>query len=506
MTAPSRARPGPLRPPIPWERVGAPARAEPASEAPSDLDGPSGAPQSGGRRHGLSGASVAGTVLIGASLILYTFDPLNVPRGSSVVGIPVVLVLTPLILVLVERVRRTPRSFDLPGILLLSWGLHLVAAYFRFDNPVDASEYHETGKTLAESFRRFDFFVDTGREVPGTGSMRYLTGLVHVVTLSNFFTTFLIFVSLSFVGKYWFYRAFEIAFPSGDRKRYALLVFLWPTFVFWPSSLGKEACMITALALASLGTAKLLQRQKGGLICFVVGTVSATMIRPHVALILVIALLAAAMLRRTDGDPVVRLVAKAVMIVVVVVGGAVLSSFTADFLDLENLGVSEVGDALNSTVAMTNQGGSSFNAIQATNPVVYPLSFVTVVFRPFPGEAGTNLDGLLASAAGLFLLALTVLSARRILNGLKLLRSEPYLAYAFTSVIVFVFVFSVIGNFGILDRQRTQVLPFYFVLLAAPKVLAKARRGAGGRRAGPAAEVARHEPGLPPVRMLGPAR
>jgi hypothetical protein len=46
---------------------------------------------------------------------------------------------------------------------------------------------------------------------------------------------------------------------------------------------------------------------------------------------------------------------------------------------------------------------------------------------------------------------------------------------AFVAVysLLFVFGFSTISNFGILARERTQVLPFFLVLLAIPA----ARRG-----------------------------
>ena len=44
----------------------------------------------------------------------------------------------------------------------------------------------------------------------------------------------------------------------------------------------------------------------------------------------------------------------------------------------------------------------------------------------------------------------------------------PYVAYATTYTIMFVIAFSSIGNFGILTRQRTQVLPMLLVLLVLP--------------------------------------
>jgi hypothetical protein len=44
----------------------------------------------------------------------------------------------------------------------------------------------------------------------------------------------------------------------------------------------------------------------------------------------------------------------------------------------------------------------------------------------------------------------------------------PYVAYCLAFVVMFVFAFSSIGNFGIMTRQRTQVFPFLLVFLAIP--------------------------------------
>ena len=44
----------------------------------------------------------------------------------------------------------------------------------------------------------------------------------------------------------------------------------------------------------------------------------------------------------------------------------------------------------------------------------------------------------------------------------------PYVVFALAYTAMFVLAFSAIGNFGLLTRQRTQVLPFVLVLLAMP--------------------------------------
>ena len=45
---------------------------------------------------------------------------------------------------------------------------------------------------------------------------------------------------------------------------------------------------------------------------------------------------------------------------------------------------------------------------------------------------------------------------------------RPYLVFVATFTVVFITAFSFIGNFGILTRQRTQLLPLVFVFLAMP--------------------------------------
>jgi hypothetical protein len=485
VTASGPAR-GPLRPPIPWDTIRpGPASTDTSNEAPP-------APSRG--LLFTSGASILAFAILCATYALYLLDPLENDDTTSI-GVPVTLLMLPCVLVIAMRAHRRESTFDLGGLLLLGFSARLAAAYFRFDSAVDAREYNVEGRRLAESFRRLDFSADVGREIPGTGTVRWLTGVVHVATDSTFFATFLLFVFVSFLGAFFFYRAFETGFPEGDRKRYALLVLLWPTLVYWPASLGKEACLVSAIGLASWGAARLLQHGRGGLVMLALGTFGAAMVRPHVAMIIVIALIAALLLRRSDADPVARLTAKVLALTVILIAGALLSSATAEFLKLENLGVSEIDQALDTTIEMTAQGGSAFEAPTVSNPLMYPVAAVTVLFRPFPGEAGLGVDGLLASATSLALLGLTIVCHRRVLHAIARVRRDPYIVYALSFVAIFVFVFSVVGNFGILDRQRTQMLPLYFVVLAAPLPVI-ARRQPPTPRVRPA----------PPLRLPEPAR
>jgi hypothetical protein len=376
---------------------------------------------------------------------------------------------------LFARVSRNERQFDLGGVLAVGLLLRLAASYYRFDHAVDANVYHRFGTTLADSFRELNFGADTGAAVPGTGTVRYISGLVHVLSNSDKFGAFLIFAWVAFLGCYLLYRAFVTALPDGDRYRYARLLFLWPSLVLWPSSIGKEAVMLFALGLAALGAARLFTRRSAGLTLVLLGIVLAYLVRPHVAMILLVALVVALVIGRGHTRPTGALtpasIVKVAAVLLLLVTASVVASRTADYLDIDSLHPSSSQQAFEETRQRTGQGRSQFTPADAASPLGYPEAAITILYRPFPFETD-RLDQLLTSIEALGLALLTVTSWRRLISVPGRLRLEPYLAFSLAFVLVFFFVFSVISNFGILARERTMVLPLTFVLLAVSAVAA----------------------------------
>jgi hypothetical protein len=409
-----------------------------------------------------------GVAVVGAVMVVVGYAvaaALGRPTAPAVVMVPGLLALMyPLIRITDARFGK---GFDLLGIIYVGLVARFAATYYRFDNASDAFVYHNVGRSLAREFRQLNFGVDTGRDIPGTGSVRYLSGLVSIFTGTSMFAEFLVFTCIAFLGLLMFYVAFATALPNGDRRRYAYLVFLWPSLVVWPSSIGKESTILFGLGLAALGTARLYTHRRGGFVLLLLGLTAVLLVRPHVALLLFIGVGTGYLFVRSTRGSVVLSGTKMIAIAVLVIGGSVLVSQTADFLNLENLGTEEVEAAQARTQEQTRQGGGSFDPITADNPVRYPVALVSVLIRPLPFEARTA-EAYATSAEGLLLVALVAVSWKRIVRLPRLLFSEPYVAFALTCVLVFGFAFSAIGNFGILARQRAQVLPFLFVLLALP--------------------------------------
>jgi len=415
--------------------------------------------------------AVAGIVFvfdIGLCIWLWTNNSRVWPVGVGLVVMPLLLLLTTPLFV---WAARSETSFDLAGLFATGLLLRFGASFYRFGNGADASVYHAVGTHLAEDFRHFDFGVNTGSSIPGTGGMRYIAGLVEVVANGNEFATFLVFSWLGFFGCVLLYRAFVTALPYADHRRYAVLIMLWPTLLFWPSSIGKDCWMLFTLGIGALGAARVLVRRPGGYSLLVIGLLAGSLVRPHVSLLELVAFAIAFLVGRQPdrgGAVTPSSVGKVAGLVVLLVLGGVLAERFGSLVGSQDL--TDVNAVLQINESRTDLGGSSFSPADPTNPLGYLEAGVTVLYRPFPTEGGGGLEQTAAAVEAFFLLCLTVASWRRLATIPRRLRTEPYVTFAVCYVLMFVFGFGTIANFGILARQRTQVMPFVFVLLCVSAV------------------------------------
>jgi hypothetical protein len=353
-------------------------------------------------------------------------------------------------------------------------------AFGLYGGSSDASLYHRSGALLAPLFRH-GIYHDIGK-ISGTHFVEILTGHVYALTGPTRLGGFMVFSWLSFLGCYLFYRAFRTAYPDGDGHRYALLVFFFPTLLFWPSSIGKEAFMVLVLGAAALGAAQLFAGRFRGLVWLALGLWGAAVVRPHMALIVGAGLVVAAPLAMLRGGAHGHRrrgrLGSAMLVVALLLAGSTLIGVAENFFGLESLNTQTAQELFDETTRQSGESGSTFTSFSPNNPVGFVLSGVTVLFRPFPFEV-RNAQAMLTSLEGLALLALGVLSLRRLARlPLELFR-RPYVAFAVVYTFAFIYAFSSIVNFGILARQRSQLLPVLFVVLCIPRTGAVERTGSG---------------------------
>jgi hypothetical protein len=391
------------------------------------------------------------------------------------------LLLVPLLVfVTVPALRRqAAREREARLFRLLTWALvlKLAGALLRFyvafglyGGQADAAAYHEWGVDISANFRSFVF--ETGLEnLHSTRFIRLFTGMVYTVVGPTKLGGFLIFSWLGFLGLFLLYRAFTLAVPGGQARSYARMLFFFPSMLFWPSSVGKEAWMILAIGVTSFGIARILADDIGrGLVPLVAGAWMVAVVRPHVAAMLGVGAVAAYLVK--PADPRHREIApvvKGVLLVAIGLGSLLLVQRTDAFL--RETGVREEGltDTLERTTFRTQQGGSEFDPSVLASPARIPIAFATVLFRPVVLEA-ENFQAVLAALEGTALFLLCAWRWTWIVTAVRDVRRRAYVAMAVAYIGVFVFGFSSIANFGILARQRVQVLPFLFVLLAIPPV------------------------------------
>ena len=385
-----------------------------------------------------------------------------------------ILIALILLVVTVPLARHAARIEGWPGlssllmagvVLRLAGGIaRYVVAYGLYGGVADANTYTTVAQHNYHAFRHLHVFT------PNTsvfhGLVPWLATTIYALAGPTELGSFFVFAWFNFLGCYLFYRAFRIAFPQGDGRRYAFLVILLPSLLYWPSSLGKEGWMMLALGLASYGLARVVAGRFGGYVLLFAGLGAMLLVRPHLALIFLPAALLAVVLRRAAPGR-SRPLARVIGVVVVVLASLVVVGKVQSYFGIKNLDVQSVTKELNTTRAQTAEGNSAFKPADAQTPLGYPEAAVTVLFRPFPWE-GRSATVLVSSFEGLLLLGLAVVSWRRVRRLPYFLVRNPYVLFCFVYCALFILAFANFSNFGILARERVQMLPMVLVFLALP--------------------------------------
>ena len=143
-----------------------------------------------------------------------------------------------------------------------------------------------------------------------------------------------------------------------------------------------------------------------------------------------------------------------------------------EFLRLDDLNVDTAETAFDEVSRRTSQGGSEFSVGSTFSPAGFGVGLVTVLLRPFAWEA-SGAQGLMSSAEMTILSGVLAVAAFRRARGIWRQRTSRLLRLCAGYTIAFATAFASVGNFGILARQRSLLLPFVMAAVAC------ARRPAG---------------------------
>ena len=405
---------------------------------------------------------------------------------DAVVGGVTLLVI---LLVGLPLTKRFAKAIDSPDMAIILFGalvtkmafavIRYIFIYTVYDGEGDAKGYDQAGWQFAQIVRKGDLVpkVDTIENLEdATRRLTKITGYVYAIIGHSQYAAFFIFAVAAFVGLVLIGRGVQIALPEVITKRLYVALLFFPSLLFWPASIGKDAVMVLLLGMSVLGAGLLLapKARPIGIVPFGLGLASMLMIRPHVGLMSVMAIAVAvglSVIARAEShrnSSRARFI-RALLLIVMVVGSIVAAGSVTRLFDEKAGEATSMQGAFNETLRLTQVGNSKFQPVEVSSPVALPAAVVSVFFRPFPWEV-RNVNTLIAGLEGVALLVALVVSQRRLRSIGRLAFRRPIVIFALVYIGMFTVAFSNIGNFGILARQRTQALPLIVLLVALPLV------------------------------------
>ncbi len=400
----------------------------------------------------------------------------GIPPSQPVVALFVALVLFLVGRVIIRRVADAERDPWLGKALTVCLLLHLAAAPGQiwvvdhlYHGVGDFNGYVHQADVLAPGFRHLDFSIAQAhlKRIVSDGSLSIFAGVVFAIIGANELGGFFVFAFLSFVGIVYFYRAFLMTFGGAGKRRYGYLLFFLPTLIFWTSDVSKEALMTFLLGMAAYGSARVLTNRSGGYTLILVATVGGAFIRPN-ELVLALGGFVVAMLIRPV-PPGSRFEGPRRTAGLVFLGAlfAVATVVTLKFLPANH------GSLSLTTIAKDNGigSGAGFNSsLQGYSPSIaaYPKDVYWVLFDPLPFNAHSG-SQYLAAAENTVILGVVLSSWRRLRILPRAMLARPYVALCLAFSVTFLYFFAALSNLGLIDRERTVMLPYLLVVLALPR-------------------------------------
>jgi hypothetical protein len=390
-------------------------------------------------------------------------------QGAEEAGTAVVAMLAFAAVAVLGRIIARPVDQGwLPKLIILGFLAKLVGSYARYYaitviyRSGDAITYHKAGLELVKVWRSLSIPSGASPRGAGTQFVEVVTGLIYVPYVPTVIGGFLIFATIAFLGQILFYVAFRRAFPEARLKLYAVAMLFFPSMVFWPASIGKETLMTLFLGVFAIGVVDLTQRRfmRGVLLTAVSGALVLG-VRSHMAVLAVGAAALGIVLAKAGVES--GRISKVVIFLLLIGGGAFLLTRASDILGF-SLTTEDIQEFADSVTEQTSQGGGQVNANPATNPLEVPGAVVRVLFRPLLTEV-SSFEQMLSALEGTGLLLISLWKAPAIYRNRRLIRRSPYLSFCVVYTLAFVIAWSAVANYGILARQRVQVLPFYLAIL-----------------------------------------
>ncbi|GEM_PF-4491159 len=297
---------------------------------------------------------------------------------------------------------------------------------------------------------------------PNTEHLIQQTGLIYYLMGNPSLEGISIIASfLSCIGSYLFLKSYRLRFPEANIRLFGMLIFLYPSVIFWTSLNLKESWVFFYLALATYGASLMFSKftVKSVLLCLT-GIYLGFPTRPHIFLFFISAF-SVLVFYLKRGSFAFRLFYKSLLMAIVfyaisLAWAGLKSSYIGDRDVIEYLAIVKLGGSLSASSGIEVK---PLESVSDLHNIFY--NAMAVLFRPFIFEARNSM-GLMSGIEGLFIIWCSIKSV--IDRSYKRLRNKFYV-FALAYVLLFTVGFSFqVGNLGTMVRMRVLVLPFLFMI------------------------------------------
>ncbi|HEX6376790.1 MAG TPA: hypothetical protein VFZ91_13850 [Allosphingosinicella sp.] len=282
----------------------------------------------------------------------------------------------------------------------------------------------------------------------------------------SFLDYFLLFQAMGFWGLLFVLRTFDdIHDELGQpRFKYIYLLLFLPGLHFWTSAIGKDAPLFLAVAMCTWAVFRLQSRY----LIFLAGLTIALAIRPHIALIALIALAMTLLLERNT-----RLLTRIALLTVAVAGiGTVAGLVQNSFYGLNLSNADSVSEFIETKSSVSEESGGDITIVGAS----FPVKLVSLLFRPFFVDA-TGVLGYIASLENVVLLVVILTLLWRFGTSLAVARRALFARFCFFFFISLTTLLAMVNyNVGLGLRQKMMMMPTLLVFFTAVLAVRAARR------------------------------
>ncbi len=287
----------------------------------------------------------------------------------------------------------------------------------------------------------------------GTSFIGFLTWPFSNALSLSFYATMLIFSYIGYLAVLVFYiiatENIQTQKLSNGFTTIELLLLL-PNLHFWSSSIGKGSIILFGLALFSFGLSRFNRRISH----LAIGAFLVYMVRPHILLAIVISVVLGLFL---TSSKTIKPIFKWLIILVSLGAFYYLSDSVLQFTDTDSLDITN-----SSTLShKASELGKASSGVDLQNyNIVYKM--FTFWFRPLFYD-GLGALGFIASIENFICLILFIIIIK---EGITQFKNWNGLF----KIMVFIFLLTsfilaqVSGNLGIILRQKSQLMPFFFII------------------------------------------